>query len=91
MVVNYISIKEASEKWDISHSRIRLLCREGRIEGAIKIGRNWVIPSDTAKPIDGRETISKEYYGLEYDFSIIDFSKEKIDKYRPFSKQFFMK
>lgn len=87
MVVNYISIKEASEKWDISHSRIRLLCREGRIEGAIKIGRNWVIPSDTAKPIDGRETISKEYYGLEYDFSIIDFSKEKIDKYRPFSKQ----
>ncbi|HLR36007.1 MAG TPA: helix-turn-helix domain-containing protein [Tissierellales bacterium] len=39
--MSYISIKEASEKWGISDSRIRLLCREGRIEGAIKIGRNW--------------------------------------------------
>ena len=85
--MDYISIKEASEKWKISDSRIRLLCREGRIEGAIKIGRNWAIPFDAVKPIDGRETIKKEYLGLEYDFNTIDSLKEKIDKYRPFSKQ----
>lgn len=85
--MDYISIKEASKKWEISDSRIRLLCREGRIEGAIKIGRNWAIPFDAVKPIDGRETINKEYLGLEYDFNIIDSLKEKIDKYRPFSKQ----
>lgn len=85
--MNYMSIKEASEKWEISDSRIRLLCREGRIEGAVKIGRNWAIPFDSVKPIDGRETINKEYYGLKYDFSLIDSLKEKIDKYRPFSKQ----
>ncbi len=85
--MGYISIKEASEKWGISDSRIRLLCREGRIEGAIKIGRNWAIPFDAVKPIDGRETIKKEYLGLEYDFNIIDSLKKEIDKYRPFSKQ----
>lgn len=85
--MDYISIKEASEKWGISDSRIRLLCREGRIEGAIKIGRNWVIPFDAVKPIDGREVIKKEYHGLKYDFNIIDSLKEMIDKYRPFSKQ----
>lgn len=85
--MDYISIKEASEKWEISDSRIRLLCREGRIEGAIKIGRNWAIPFDAVKPIDGREVINKEYHGLKYDFNIIDSLKEKIDKYRPFSKQ----
>lgn len=85
--MDYISIKEASGKWEISDSRIRVLCREGRIEGAIKIGRNWAIPFDAVKPIDGRETIKKEYHGLNYDFNIIDSLKEKIDKYRPFSKQ----
>lgn len=85
--MDYISIKEASKKWGISHSRIRLLCREGRIEGAMKIGRNWAIPFDAVKLIDGRETINKEYLGLEYDFSVIDSLKKRIDKYRPFSKQ----
>lgn len=87
MLMDYIGIKEASENWGISDSRIRLLCREGRIEGAVKIGRNWAIPSCATKPIDGRETIKKKYFGLEYDFSTIDSLKEKIDKYRPFSKQ----
>lgn len=85
--MDYISINEASEKLGISDSRIRLLCREGRIEGAIKIGRNWAIPFTAVKPIDGRETIKKEYLGLEYDSNIIDSLKERIDKYRPFSKQ----
>lgn len=85
--MNYISINEASEKWGISDSRIRLLCREGRIEGAIKIGRNWAIPFDAVKPIDGREIINKGYFGLQYDFTIIDSLREKIDKHRPFSKQ----
>lgn len=85
--MDYISIKEASEKWGISDSRIRLLCRQGRIEGAVKIGRNWAIPTYATKPIDGREVINKKYFGLEYDFSIIDSLKERIDKYRPFSKQ----
>ncbi len=85
--MDYMSIKEASEKWGISDSRIRLLCREGRIEGAIKIGRSWAIPFDAAKPIDGREAIKKRYLGLEYDFSHIDSLKEKIDRQRPFSKE----
>lgn len=85
--MDYISIKEASEKWGISDSRIRLLCREDRIEGAIKIGRNWAIPFHAVKPIDGRENIRKEYLGLEYDFNIIDSLKKRIDKYRPFSKE----
>lgn len=46
ILMHYISTKEASEKWDISDRRIRVLCNEGQIEGAIKIGRNWSIPSD---------------------------------------------
>lgn len=81
-----ISIKEASEKWGISDRRIRVLCNEGRIEGAIKIGRNWSIPMDAVKPLDARIRTQKNYLGLDFDFSTIDSLKEAINRYRPFSK-----
>lgn len=84
--MNYISTNEASEKWGISDRRIRVLCNEGRIEGAIKIGRNWSIPMDAQKPVDAREGNKKKYLGLEFDFSDIDSLKEYIDQHRPFSK-----
>ena len=84
--MKYMSTKEASKRWAISERRIRVLCNEGRIEGAIKIGRNWSIPADSAKPADARETSKKKYLGLGFDFSYIDSLKESIDEYRPFSK-----
>lgn len=84
--MKYMNSKEASEKWKISDRRIRVLCSEGRIEGAIKIGRNWSIPTDAVKPVDARETSKKNYIGLEFEFSYIDSLKETIDEHRPFSK-----
>ncbi len=84
--MKYMSSKEASEKWKISDRRIRVLCNAGRIEGAIKIGRNWSIPADAAKPADARETSRKHYLGLAYDFSEIDTLKKAIDAHRPFSQ-----
>ena len=53
-MVNFITLKEASEKWGISERRIRILCVNGRIEGASKIGPMWVIPVDAKKPDDKR-------------------------------------
>jgi Fic family protein len=85
--MKYLSTKKASEKWGISDRRIRVLCNEGRIEGAIKIGRNWSIPVDAVKPVDAREANKKDYSGLDFDFSYIDSLKESIDKHRPFSKR----
>lgn len=84
--MEYMTIKEISSKWGITDSRIRLLCREGRIEGAKKVGRNWVIPSDAPKPIDKREKNKEKYLGLDFDFSTIDTLKIKIDHHRPLSK-----
>lgn len=45
---------ELSERWNITSRRIGVLCAEGRIEGAIKKGKTWLIPSDAIKPADGR-------------------------------------
>lgn len=49
-----ITLKEASEKWGISERRIRTLCTQDRIEGAVKIGPLWTIPANAEKPTDQR-------------------------------------
>ena len=52
--MNYISVKDASEKWGISERRIQKLCEENRIDGSVKFSRVWLIPKDIKKPTDGR-------------------------------------
>ena len=49
-IMNYISVKAASEKWGISERRIQKLCEENRIDGTEKFGRAWMIPKDAEKP-----------------------------------------
>ena len=41
--MEYMTIKEASEKWNITARRIQVLCSEGRIEGAVRFGRAWAM------------------------------------------------
>ncbi len=50
----YISAKEAAEKWGISERRIQKLCEEKRIDGVVRFGHAWAIPAEARKPIDGR-------------------------------------
>ena len=52
--MKYLSIKQTSEKWDISVRRIQVLCSEDRIPGAMKIGSYWAIPADAENPDDQR-------------------------------------
>ncbi len=52
--MEYISVKEAAEKWGLSTRRIQILCTGGRINGADRIGNMWVIPKDAEKPKDAR-------------------------------------
>lgn len=52
---DYISVKEAAEKWDISECRIQKLCEQNRIEGVIRFGHAWAIPKAAKKPEDARK------------------------------------
>lgn len=52
--MEFLSIKQTSEKWGISVRRINTLCGEGRINGAKKVGSYWAIPEDAVKPADAR-------------------------------------
>lgn len=53
--MDYITVKEAAEKWNISDRLVQKYCAEGRIEGLKKFGKSWGIPSSADKPKDPRK------------------------------------
>ena len=52
--MEYITIKEAAEKWNLSVRRVQTICNEGMIQGTIKFGHAWAILKDAEKPADKR-------------------------------------
>lgn len=60
--MGYLTAKQFSLKWGISERRIIKLCKEQRINGAIKDGMVWQIPEETLKPSDKRSNIYKYIY-----------------------------
>ena len=53
-VAGMMTIKEAAARWEISERRVNELCRNGRIQGAVKEGNRWQIPLNAGKPLDHR-------------------------------------
>jgi Fic family protein len=83
--MKYLTTKEIACKWNVNDRRVRFLCEEGRVDGAFKVGKTWMIAEDSSKPYDARKVIKKEYKGLDYDFSKIDSMKKSIDENRSLS------
>ena len=67
--MDYMTLREASEKWGVSSRQINYYCVEGRIPGAVKmagvwlliskIGYMWLIPKAADKPVDKRQKQNK--------------------------------
>ena len=76
----YITVKQAAEKWGISDRRVRILCSEGKISGATREGRSWMLPSDAKKPQDGR------FKATESLLKAIDRKKRELDTRRPLTE-----
>lgn len=57
----FISVKEASIKWNLSERSVRNYCSLGRVEGAVLNGKIWAIPEDAKKPNRSNEKIDKNY------------------------------
>lgn len=73
--MNYIKASVAAEKWGISPRRVRMLCAEGKIEGAIQKGKLYMIPENAQKPADGR---------VKYNiFADIESKKARLSEMRP--------
>lgn len=57
--MEYLKIEQVAKKWDISVRRVQLLCADGKIEGAVRFGRAWMIPRNAKKPVDGRTKVGR--------------------------------
>ncbi len=58
--MQYLNITETAAKWGISPRRLQTLCANGKIEGATRFGKAWMIPKTIQKPLDGRTKASKD-------------------------------
>lgn len=79
--------KEMALIWNISVRTVSNLCKSGRIPGAVKNGKNWEIPDEATKPVDGRIS-SGEYCkkGMSTDrkslpIGISDYVRAQSDYY----------
>ena len=53
--MEYMTVKEAGDKWGLGIRIVTLYCAEGRIDGAVKKGNLWLLPKNAAKPQDRRQ------------------------------------
>ena len=80
ILIMAMTTKQASEKWGISDRRIRVLCSQGKIDGAELIGKTWYIPDNATKPADGRIKSPNSY------LSKIEELKKTLDGKRPLTE-----
>ena len=46
----YLTSAQMAEKWGVSERSVRNYCNEGRVDGAVLIGKIWNIPENAIKP-----------------------------------------
>ena len=57
--MEYLKICEVAKKWGMSERGVQALCAQGKIEGATRFGRSWMIPQNAQRPLDGRTKSGK--------------------------------
>lgn len=58
--MEYIKTDALASEWGISKRRLQTLCASGKVEGAVRFGRVWMIPKGARKPADGRTKAGRE-------------------------------
>ena len=53
-----MDVHQAARLWQMPERKVTALCRSGRIPGARKDGKLWLLPGNSLRPLDGR---TKEY------------------------------
>lgn len=68
--MNYLSVAQTAEKWNMTPRRVQVLCNEGRIEGAQRVGNVWTIPENADKPADARRKVTSRNKRVNTNISI---------------------
>ena len=48
--MDFITVKEAAEKWGVSVRRVQILCAQERVKGAYRFGKSYMIPAEAILP-----------------------------------------
>ena len=56
--MDMINVQTAAEKWGVTPRFVQMLCKEGRILGATRWGRAWMIPADAPRPGNEQNTVT---------------------------------
>ena len=48
--MDLITVKEAAQRWGVTTRRVQGLCKEGKIKGAVRWERTWMIPAYAVLP-----------------------------------------
>ena len=54
--MEFITVKEAAEKWGVTPRRVQILCSQEKIKGAYRFGRSWMIPKKAILPSSAKGT-----------------------------------
>lgn len=52
--MDFMTIKEAAEKWELTERMVQYYCKAGRINGAVKMAGVWLLPKDADQPNESR-------------------------------------
>lgn len=52
--MNFLSVAQIAQKWNVSERSVRNYCAEGRVPGAFLTGKTWNVPEDAQKPVRRR-------------------------------------
>lgn len=69
--MDYMTVRQAAEKWNLSPRSVQQLCTQGRIPGAGKFGKAWAIPADAEKPEDQRRKKQADQAGAGMPFTMM--------------------
>lgn len=64
--MEYLKIEDIAKRWELSVRRVQYLCAQGKIEGATRFGRDWMIPKNARRPVDGRTKAGRSIEDARY-------------------------
>ena len=67
-MLQYMSCRDAAERWNISQRRVSVLCAENRIPNVAMLGNMWIIPITAQKPADARKNNGAKPVGKTHPF-----------------------
>lgn len=81
--MRFLTTQELAKKWEMSDRRVRMLCGENKIKGAIFNGKFWQIPENSVRP---QKENSNKKVGNATNFENLDLLKKELDKSRPLTE-----